>query len=87
MNFSRVSIDRPTTLAGYGITDALNVANGTMTGQLTLHADPVDNTDVSTRAYVDSLFVPSDQMLNSGDIVKMSTDVTPSGFLRVNAVS
>ncbi len=52
----------PTTLAGYGITDALPLAGGTLTGNVTMTSGaaitglpaPVGNTDAANKAYVDS---------------------------------
>lgn len=44
----------PTTLDGYGITDALAVAGGTMSGPLLLADDPVAEFGAATKQYVDS---------------------------------
>lgn len=52
----------PTTLAGYGITDALPLAGGSLTGNITMTSGafvtglpaPVGNTDAANKAYVDS---------------------------------
>ena len=45
----------PTTLAGYGITDALPLSGGTLTGALTLNADPSLALHAATKQYVDGL--------------------------------
>lgn len=52
----------PTTLAGFGITDALPLAGGSMSGSITMTAgstvtgvpDPVNQTDVANKDYVDA---------------------------------
>lgn len=52
--------ENPTTLAGYGITDALPLSGGTMTGALKV-LDPVEASDAVNKKYADSValgFVP-----------------------------
>lgn len=52
--------ENPTTLAGYGITDALPLSGGTMTGALKV-LDPVAQEDAVNKKYADSIalgFVP-----------------------------
>lgn len=44
----------PTTLAGFGITDAVNKTGDIMTGFLTLNADPVNPLHAATKQYVDA---------------------------------
>ena len=46
--------ENPTTLAGYGITDALPLSGGTMTGALKVLA-PVDDDDAVNKKYADSV--------------------------------
>ena len=45
---------KPTTLSGYGITDALALAGGTLTGALILAADPTTALQAATKQYVDN---------------------------------
>lgn len=45
----------PTTLAGYGITDAVAKSGDTMTGALVLSGDPVTDLEAATKQYVDSV--------------------------------
>src|SRR5574343_588430 len=40
-DFSKIATDKPTTLVGYGITDGMSLAGGTMTGPLVLSGSPV----------------------------------------------
>lgn len=46
---------KPTTLAGYGITDAVNKGGDTMTGALILNADPTQALGAATKQYVDNV--------------------------------
>jgi hypothetical protein len=45
----------PTTLSGYGITDAMPLAGGTFVGAVTLNADPSLALHAATKQYVDGL--------------------------------
>jgi phage-related tail fiber protein len=45
---------KPTTLSGYGITNALALTGGTLTGALTLAADPTNALHAATKQYVDN---------------------------------
>lgn len=53
LDWSKITTGKPTTLAGYGITDALAINGGTLTGYLTLNADPTENYHAVTKQYVD----------------------------------
>jgi hypothetical protein len=44
----------PTTLAGYGITNAMPLSGGTFTGLVTLSADPTSALHAATKQYVDA---------------------------------
>ncbi len=83
-NWSRVTTGRPTTLAGYGISDGVLSTGGTLTGNLSLNLLPVNALHAANRTYVDSQLSRPDQEIKTGVIVRRTTDVTPSGFLRVN---
>jgi phage-related tail fiber protein len=54
--YGRVTVGaNPTTLGGFGIVDAVNKTGDTMTGFLTLSADPVNPMHAATKQYVDAL--------------------------------
>ena len=64
--YTKVSVDAygrvssgttPTTLAGYSIGDALNIAGGTLVGPLVLNADPTVSLGAATKRYVDAAIV------------------------------
>lgn len=78
-------IDRPTTLAGYGITDVVSMSGSTMTGPLVLNGVPTDPTHLVSKAYVDTRVGGSGgSAFVTGDIISKSSSTTPSGFLRCN---
>ena len=54
ISFAKVSLDRPTTVDGYGITDGVKQSGGVITGNVTLAADPVANDDAVTKQYADA---------------------------------
>lgn len=68
---------KPTTLSGFGITDAVNKGGDTMTGLLILSGDPVANLGAATKQYVDSVA----QGLDPKGSVKAATtaNITLSG--------
>ena len=55
LDWSKITTGKPTTVAGYGITDALKKTGDTMTGALTLAADPTQAMHAATKAYVDNV--------------------------------
>ena len=82
LNWSKISKGRPTSLAGYGITDGVNLNGGSLTGSLVLSGQPVLNNEVSTKKYSDDIGMLTS--LNTGDIIRKITNVTPTGFLKCN---
>lgn len=83
LDWAKVTSGKPTTLVGYGITDAVTKAGGTITGMLTLHADPTSSTHLATKQYVDNS-AGGASALKTGDIITKLTATTPTGFLRCN---
>lgn len=82
-DWSKISLDKPTSLTGYGIADALRAGSGAVTGFLTLAADPTTNTQLATKQYVDTKLSNTSNVA-TGDIVTRTTPDTPVGFLRCN---
>jgi microcystin-dependent protein len=62
--------------AGLADIGAVAKAGGTMTGFLTLHADPSSSMHAATKQYVDSVLAPTNYVLKSGDT--MTGDLTIS---------
>jgi hypothetical protein len=69
-------------LAGYGITNAVSVSGGTLTGFLSVTNQPTLGTHVATKQYVDALV--SSGGIAVGDILRKPYSNTPVGFLKCN---
>lgn len=84
LDWSKITSGKPTTLAGYGIQDALNLAGGDLTGHLTLHADPTEDMHAATKKYVDSVV----QGLDVKHSVKLATteNIVLSGLSVIDGV-
>lgn len=82
--FSKVSSGRPTTLAGYGILDALPKSGGTLTGKLTAATMGNDPYSVVNKQYVDALIATETSGVMVGGIVYKPTSVQQENFLRCN---
>jgi uncharacterized protein (TIGR02145 family) len=76
LDWSKITTGKPTTLAGYGITNGVNTTgnqtiagNKTFTGTTTVPA-PVNAMDAATKAYVDALLQTINQLESQPGIVK-----------------
>jgi hypothetical protein len=79
-------ISEPTTLAGYGITDALSTAGGTMTsGNLTLFQDPSSALHAATKQYVDGVSQGLD--VKPSVLAATTTNITLSGAQTIDGVT
>lgn len=83
VSWSKINVGKPATLAGYGITDALNKSGGTLTGSLTTAVTPTHTLHAVNKSYVDGA-IGTTSGLSVGDIVRKSTSTTPTGYLRCN---
>lgn len=84
LSWSNVSLDRPTTLIGFGVTDALSKTGGTMTGFISVMNAPSQTLHAANKSYVDNYSVSSGGSLAVGTIVRMPQTSTPTGYLRCN---
>lgn len=84
LSWNKIVSGKPTTLAGYGITDALTATGGTITGTLSITTNPVNNYHLANKNYVDGSIVPGGDSIVVGDIVRAANTSTPAGFLRAN---
>lgn len=84
VSWNKIVSGKPTTLAGYGITDALTATGGTITGDLSITTSPVNNYHLANKNYVDGSIVPGGDSIVVGDVVRMANVATPTGFLRAN---
>lgn len=76
---------KPSTLSGFGITDALNLAGGTLTGFVTLHADPTNDFHPATKRYVDAIAQGLDP--KGSVLAATTTNITLSGLQIIDGVS
>lgn len=89
-NFSwnKITTDKPTTLAGYGITDALSLSGGAFTGPLLLTTTPTLLNHAANKAYVDArvgaVAGSGDFLYKAGDMIEKSFAGSVTGVLRAN---
>lgn len=85
LDWTKIVSGKPTTLAGYGITDAVNKEGDTMVGPLTLHGDPTEALHAATKQYVDSVV----QGLDVKSSVRVATtgDISLAGLIEVDGVT
>jgi phage-related tail fiber protein len=76
---------RPTTLSGYGITDALALVGGTLTGALTLAADPTTALQAATKQYVDNAITGLD--FKQSVRATTTANITLSGTQTIDGVA
>jgi N-acetylneuraminic acid mutarotase len=81
LDWSKITINRPTTLAGYGITDGISTSGGTVTGYLKV-TPTSDNLSAIDKQTVDTTV--GQAVLKTGDIITKPYSTTPPGFLRCN---
>ncbi len=84
LDWSKITTGKPTTLAGYGITDALSTSGGTMTGVLASSATPSASGHIVTKSYVDSVLSSVSGGLNVGAVILAPSNTALSGYLRCN---
>jgi hypothetical protein len=73
--------NKPNTLEGYGITDALSVTGGVFGGQMSV-VPPTNPLSSVSKQYVDSALSGNSAVV--GDIIRKPYASTPTGFLRCN---
>lgn len=84
VGFNKITSNKPTTLAGYGISDGINLnTNNVLSGPLTLNANPTSDGHAATKQYVDSA-AGNAGGISVGDIIRKPFTTTPSGFLKCN---
>lgn len=86
LSWSTIASGKPTTAGGYGITNALLSTGGTITGNITLHAEqPSLTTSVASKYYADTkIAVFAEPYFKPGDIVFRNTALSYAGYLRCN---
>ena len=81
LDWSKITTDKPTTLAGYGITDALARTNPVMTGALKVNGTFTTDEQLVNKEFVDTTLTPRNLV---GDIDFKLVSTTPAKYLRCN---
>lgn len=86
--WSKITLNKPTDAAGYGITDALLTGNTTVSANYTLVQHPASAKEAASYGATDwwRMFIASEKN-NTGDIVLKPTTTTPTGYLRCNGAA
>lgn len=85
LSWNKITSGKPSTLAGYGITDGVDLSGDTLTGHITLKDNPTTGTHLATKNYVDALSGQNLGVENKvGDIIIRPTTTTPTGYLKCN---
>ena len=84
LDWSKITTGKPTTAAGYGITDGLLYTGGTAVGTININNNPTAVKHAANKRYVDSKAAGVGPGYNIGDVITRPNTVTPSRFLRCN---
>jgi N-acetylneuraminic acid mutarotase len=82
LDWSKITSGKPTTVSGYGITNAITTSGGTITGTLNIQNTPVANNDIANKQYVDDIVNGNQYAV--GDVILKPYTTTPPGFLKCN---
>ena len=83
ISWDKVSLNRPTTLSGYGINNAILLSGGTLTGFLSFNGSVTGSLQAVTKQYID-VTLSSASGIAIGDIIRKPYTTTPPGFLKCN---
>lgn len=83
LSWDKITADKPITLAGYGINDAVGFSGATLTGFLTFNGTVTNDMQAATKQYVDAT-LSSSSGIAIGDVIRKPYATTPSGFLKCN---
>lgn len=85
MSWNKITSDKPTTIDGYGITNAIKSTGGTMVGAVFVNGTPTQSTQLVNKSYLDTV-VGGTTGIAVGDIISKIDPSTPVGFLKCNGV-
>lgn len=83
MSWNKITSDKPTTIDGYGITNAIKSTGGTMVGTVSVNGTPTQSTQLVNKSYLDTV-VGGTTGIAVGDIISKIDPSTPVGFLKCN---
>ena len=84
LDWTKITKNKPTTLAGYGITDGINLTGDTIVGTLKSNATPTAAMHAVTRGYIETAASGAGGLVSPGIIIGFPTTTTPGGYLRCN---
>lgn len=88
LSWADIALDKPTTVTGFGITDALRTTGGTLSQNLVLSGAPTLATHAATRGYLDDVVAAGATVQTPiGNIAQMLTTASTTGYLRCNGGS
>ena len=83
VSWNKVTLDRPTTLAGFGITDGLKKTGGVLTGPLSMSTIPNKTNQLVTKGYIDTVSENASSV-STGDTIRRPKSLSVPGFLLCN---
>lgn len=83
LSWGKFTAGKPTTLAGFGITDGFPKTGGAMDGDLQATAVPTQTLHAANKLYVDNT-LGVNYSLAVGDVLRTAVKTTPAGTLRCN---
>lgn len=83
VSWNKVTLDRPSTLAGFGITDGLKKTGGVLTGPLSMTTIPNKANQLVTKGYIDSASENA-SAVSIGDTIRRPKSTSIPGFLLCN---
>lgn len=83
VSWSKITSGKPTTLAGYGITDGVSKTNDTVTNDVRLYTSPRTDNEAATVGYVNESINNAPGLL-VGQIVRNMGENAPAGTLECN---
>lgn len=83
VSWNKVTLDRPSTLAGFGITDGLKKTGGVLTGPLSMTTIPNKANQLVTKGYIDSASENA-SAVSTGDTIRRPKSTSIPGFLLCN---
>lgn len=87
LSWNKINLNRPTDLAGYGITDAVKSTGDSLVGTITITGNPSLPLHAVNKQYVDVRSLDLDASEPTGTIIRSGSSVAPSGYLRCNGAS
>jgi hypothetical protein len=76
MSWNKIISDKPTTIDGYGITNAIKSTGGTMVGAISVNGTPTQSTQLVNKSYLDTV-VGGTTGIAVGDIISKIDPSTP----------